>query len=85
MWTASSPSGPAREGPRRRDGRRAATMRLAWDAQVTVHLDQEAVAAAVRQLGWRVSVTTQPPAQLSVQEAVLAYRHESLVERAMGR
>ena len=27
----------------------------------------------------------QPPAQLSLQEAVLAYRHEYLVERAMGR
>jgi len=52
---------------------------------VRVSLDQEAVAAAGRQWGWRVSVTTQPPAQLSLQEAVLAYRHESLVERARGR
>jgi transposase len=40
--------------PRRRDGRRHATVRLEWDAQVTVSLDQEAVAAAVRHLGWRV-------------------------------
>ena len=39
----------------------------------------------MRQLGWRVYVTTQPPEQLSLQEAVLAYRHEYLVERAMGR
>jgi transposase len=30
-------------------------------------------------------VTTQPSEQLSLQEAVLAYRHESRVERAMGR
>jgi transposase len=52
---------------------------------VTVSLDQEAVAAAVRQLGWRGSVTTQPPAALSLPEAVLAYRGEYLVERAMGR
>jgi transposase len=73
------------ECPRRRYGPRAATMRLEWDAQVTVSLDQEAVAAAVRQLGWRVYVTTQPPEQLSLQEAVLAYRNEYLVERAMGR
>jgi transposase len=43
------------------------------------------VAAAVRQLGWRVYITTQPPEQLSLQEAVLAYRNEYLVERAMGR
>jgi transposase len=73
------------ERPRRRDGRRDATGRLAWDVQVTVSLDQEAVAAAVRQLGWRVDVTTQPSEELSLQEAVWAYRHESLVERAMGR
>jgi transposase len=60
-------------------------VRLEWDGQVTVSLDQEAVAMAVRQLGWRVYVTTQPPEQLSLQEAVLAYRSEYLVERAMGR
>jgi len=73
------------EPPVRRDGGRDPTVRLAWDGQVTVSLDHAAVAAAVRQLGWRVYVTTQPAAQLALQEAVLAYRHESLVERAMGR
>lgn len=73
------------EQPLRRYGGRAATMRLEWDVQVTVSLDQEAVTAAVRQLGWRVYVTTQPPEQLSLQEAVLAYRNQYLVERAMGR
>jgi transposase len=73
------------ERPRRRSGDRDATVRLAWEGQGTVSVDQEAVAAAVRQLGWRVYVTTQPPEQLSLQEAVLAYRNESLVERAMGR
>lgn len=73
------------ERPVRRYGRRTATVRLEWDVQVTVSLDPEAVAAAVRQVGWRVYVTTQPPEQLSLQEAVLAYRHEYLVERAMGR
>jgi transposase len=39
----------------------------------------------VRPLGWRVDGTTPPPEPLSLQEAVLAYRHEYLVERAMGR
>jgi transposase len=73
------------EQPVRRYGGRDATVRLEWDVQVTVSVDQEAVAAAMRQLGWRVYVTTHPPAQLSLQEAVLAYRHEYLVERAMGR
>jgi transposase len=73
------------EPPRRRSGDREATVRLEWEGQVTVSVDQEAVAAAVRQLGWRVYVTTQPPEQRSLQEAVWAYRNESLVERAMGR
>ena len=73
------------EQPLRRYGGRDATVRLEWDVQVTVSLDEDAVAAAVRQLGWRVYATTQPAAQLSLQEAVLAYRHEYLVERAMGR
>jgi transposase len=73
------------ERPLRRYGRREATVQLEWDVQVTVSLDQEAVAAAVRQLGWRVYVTTQPSEELSLQEAVLAYRNEYLVERAMGR
>jgi transposase len=68
-----------------RDGGRDTTGRLEWDGQVTVSLNQEAVAAAVRQLGWRVYVTTQPLEELSLQEAVLAYRSEYLVERAMGR
>jgi transposase len=73
------------EQPLRRYGGRDATVRLEWDVQVMASLDEEAVATAVRQLGWRVYVTTQPPEQLSLQEAVLAYRHEYLVERAMGR
>ena len=71
--------------PLRRYGYRAATERLEWDAQVTVSVDQEAMAAAVRQLGWRIYVTTQPSEHLSLQAAVLAYRREYLVERAMGR
>jgi len=73
------------ERPLQRSGGRGPTVWLEWDGQVAVSLDPEALAAAVRQLGWRVYATTQPPEQLSPQEAVLAYRNESLVERAMGR
>jgi transposase len=73
------------ERPRRRHGGRVPTVRLEGEGQVTGRLDQEAVAAAVRHLGWRVYVTTQPWAQLSLQQAVLAYRNAYLVERAMGR
>jgi transposase len=73
------------ERPRRRYGGRAATVQMKWAVQVTGSLNEEAIAEAVRQLGWRVYVTTQPSDQLSLQEAVLAYRSEYLVERAMGR
>jgi transposase len=55
------------------------------DMRVTVSVDQEAVEAAVRQLGWRVYATTQPADQLPLAQAVLAYRHEYLIERDMGR
>ena len=74
-----------RERPLQRSGSRGPTVRLEWDGQVAVSLDQEALAAAVRQLGWRVYATTQSPEQLSLQEAVLVYRNEYLVERTMGR
>jgi transposase len=39
----------------------------------------------VRQLGWRVYTTNQPADQLSLEQAVLAYRDQDLVERDMGR
>ena len=48
-------------------------------------VDQEAVAAAVHRLGWQVYATTQPAAQLSLGQAVLAYRREELIERDMRR
>jgi hypothetical protein len=70
--------------PMRCYGLRAASAQLEWDVQVTVSFDQEAMAAVVRQLSWRVYVTTQPSVQLPLQEAVLAYLSECLVERAMG-
>jgi hypothetical protein len=74
-----------RERPPQRSGGRHPTGRLAGDGQVAVSLDPAALAAAVRQLGWRVDATTQPPEPLPLEEAVLASRHEYLVERARGR
>jgi transposase len=55
----------------------------------TVHLhsevDEAAVSAATRRLGWRVYATNHPPQTLSLAQAVLAYREEYLVERGFGR
>ncbi len=40
---------------------------------------------AKRSLGWRVYATNQPAEHLSLEQAVLAYRAEYLVEQAIGR
>ena len=48
-------------------------------ATVEVRVDEEALAVAVRRLGWRVYSTNQPVEQLSLEQAVLAYRSEYLV------
>ena len=50
-----------------------------------VTVDDTALAAAVRRLGWRVYATNQPTETLSAAQAVLAYREEYLVERGFGR
>ncbi len=73
------------ERPLRRYGRRPATVGVERDVGVTAIVDRGAVAAAVRRLGWRVYATNASPAQLSLAQAVRAYRSEYLVERVMGR
>jgi transposase len=54
-------------------------------ATVEVRVDEAALESAVRRLGWRIYSTNQPAAQLSLEQAVLAYRSEYLVERSLGR
>jgi hypothetical protein len=59
-----------------RYGDRLARLRLEQDWQVSVSVEEEAVGAAVRQLGWRVYATNARPADLSLAQAVLAYRSQ---------
>jgi len=61
--------------------------RIAEDRHATVEVcvDEVALEAAIRRLGWRVYGTNQPVASLSLAQAVLAYRSEYLVERSLGR
>src|SRR6516162_1071896 len=54
-------------------------------ATIEVCVDDAALEAAVRRLGWRVYGTNQPAESLSLEQAVLAYRHEYQVERSLGR
>ena len=73
------------ERPVRRYGNRPASVRQEREVWVTAAIDEEALARVVRQLGWRVYVTNQPAAQLSLPQAVWAYRSEYLIERGFGR
>jgi transposase len=54
-------------------------------ATVEVRVDEEALERAVDRLGWRIYSTNQPAEALSLEQAVLAYRNEYLVERSLGR
>src|SRR5207249_1307665 len=54
-------------------------------ATVEVRVDEAALQATIRRLGWRVYGTNQPMASLSLAQAVLAYRSEYQVERSFGR
>jgi transposase len=55
------------------------------DTTVEVEVDDTALAAAIRRLGWRLYGTNQPAEHLSLEQAVLAYRSEYQVERSLGR
>jgi transposase len=53
-------------------------------ALTTTH-DPLAITAATARLGWRMYATNRPTDQLTLAQAVLAYRDEYLVERSLGR
>jgi len=64
---------------------RAAGSKSDRQATVEVRVDEEALDLAVSRLGWRMYSTHKPSEQLSLEQAVLAYRSEDLVERSLGR
>jgi transposase len=69
----------------RRYGNRPATVQVERDLRVKAVVDRQAVATAIARLGWRVYATNAPAEQLSLTQAVLAYRSQYLVESDMGR
>ena len=69
----------------RASGSRSAAVRVERSLQVCAEVDEAAVSAATRRLGWRVSATNQPAQTLTLEQAVLASREEDLVERGFGR
>lgn len=60
-------------------------MQAEHHAPVEGRVDEAALEAAGRRWGWRVYSTNQPVEQLSLEQAVLAYRSAYLVERSLGR
>jgi transposase len=66
-------------------GSRPAQVRVERSWQVHSEVDEAAVSEATRRLGWRVYVTNHPQQTLSLEQTVLAYREEYLVERGFGR
>jgi transposase len=69
----------------RRYGGRPPTVQVERDLRVKAVIDRPAVATAIGRLGWRVYATNVSPAQLSLVQAVLAYRSQYLGESDMGR
>jgi transposase len=78
---------PPHPTPRLVRAYRGRPARIAADRHATVEVcvEEVAVAAAVRRLGWRVYGTNHPGESLSLAQAVLAYRRAELVERRVGR
>jgi len=66
-------------------GKRPARIKVEHTLKIEPEIDTEAVTKAVRWLGWRVYATNQPKDTLPLEQAILAYREEYLVERGFGR
>jgi len=73
------------EHPVRAYGERPASVRIERTLTVQAEVDEAAVQAATRWFGWRVYATNAPVHDLPLEEAVLAYREEFLIEHGFGR
>jgi transposase len=83
LWVRYAPHTTTR--PVRASQGRPASVQTAHQATVEVRVDEAALEAAVRRLGWRVYGTHHPAEQWSLAQAVLADRSTCLVERSLGR
>lgn len=71
------------EYTKRRYLNRPAKTEVKTSVSVSIQVDDDAVAHAIRKMGWRVYVTNQP--DLTLEQTVLAYREEYLIERGFRR
>lgn len=71
------------ERTKRRYLNRPAQLEVVTSATVLAQVDEDAVAHAIRKMGWRVFVTNQE--NLTLEQTVLAYRGQYLIERGFRR
>jgi transposase len=64
---------------------RPAETRIERQLTIGVQRNEIAMQEAIRRLGWRVYGTNCPMSELTLEQAVLAYREEYLVEHCFGR
>jgi transposase len=69
----------------RQYGDRSAEMRIEREVTVGVSRNETAIEQADARFGWRVYGTNHSKEHLPLAKAVLAYRHEYLVERGFAR
>jgi transposase len=66
-------------------GQRSADTTTTIDYHLQVKIVAQPLAHAIRRFGWRVYATNQAARELSLAQAVLAYRQQYLEERGFGR
>lgn len=69
----------------RKYGDRPAETRVERQLEISVQRNEIAIQQAIRRLGWRVYGTNSPQSEHSLEQAVLAYRNEYIVEHGFGR
>jgi len=69
----------------RKYGERPAEIRIERHLEIAVQKNETAIQETIRRLGWRVYGTNCSANELTLEQAVLAYREEYLVERCFGR
>lgn len=73
------------ERRRRRYGSRPAGVAVESRVSIAAPVKSHAVEQAKARLGWRVYASNQPATELTLEQAVVAYREEYMVERGFGR
>lgn len=73
------------ERPVQAYGERPADIRIKRTFTLQAEVDEAAVQTETRSFGWRVYATNAPLHSLSLEQAVVAYREEFLIERGFGR